>query len=264
MIIPALPDSFDFLGFAIKYYSVLILLSMIFGISFMCFIGKYFYKNIEVNTLLDMLPIVIISAILGARIYYVILSFDYYSKHLSEIFAIWNGGLSIHGAILGGFLAGYLYVKKHNLNLWYYADVFSYGVLLGQIVGRWGNYFNIEAFGKPCLNNILCMYVPLVKRPLDFANFEYFHPAFLYESVLNFLLLMILFFIIRPLFKNIDGFIFFAYLFGYSLVRFFIEQIRLDSALSVLNIHFPLIISVLLMILSLFMMICLVRKNLNK
>lgn len=249
-------------NFPLKFYSITMFLAILSGSILSCFIAKKYYKEINIEKFLDMLPIVVISAILGARLYYVILDWGYYSNNLTEIFAIWNGGLSIHGGIIGGFLSGYLYIKKHSLNLWKYADIFTYGLVLGQIIGRLGNFFNIEAFGKPCsFSEILCLYVPLEKRPVGYTHFEFFHPTFLYEMTWNTFVLLVLFFGIRKFTKNIDGLIFFSYLILYSLGRFFIEGLRLDSILTFGNFHIAQLVCVLIILLSVFMISILKLKD---
>ena len=211
---------------------------------------------------MDILPLVIISAIIGARLYYVIMDWTYYSKNLFDIIAIQKGGLSIHGAIIGGFISGSIYVKKHKLNLWAYSDVFAYGLLLGQAIGRFGNYFNIEAFGKPCyFSNLICLQIPQTHRPYEFLHNEYFHPTFLYEAIWNILVLLILFFIIKKAAKNTDGIIFFSYLILYSIGRFFIECLRLDSVLSINGIHIAQIVCILTIFLSILMIYLLIKRK---
>ena len=257
------PETAFFIGnFGVKFYSIAMFFAIFFGTLLSCLIAKKYYKDVKIEHILDMLPIVIISAIIGARIYYVTLDWNYYSKSIFEIFALWHGGISIHGALIGGFLGGLYYIKKHKLNLWKYADVFAYGLLLGQSIGRIGNFFNIEAFGKPCnFSDVICLYIPINKRPTEFLNFDYFHPTFLYESLWNIFVLLILFFVIRKN-KTPDGAIFFSYLILYSLGRLFIEQIRLDSVLNIGTIPIAQIVCILTIIISTAMLLIL-KKSLK-
>lgn len=249
--------------FGVRYYSLIMFVAILAGSFLSCIIAKKYYPNVSIDKFLDILPIIILSAILGARIYYVFMDWTYYSTHLIEILAIQKGGLSIHGALIGGFLSGYLCIKKYKLDLWQYADIFAYGLLLGQIIGRIGNYFNIEAFGKPCFySDNLCLYIPEIYRPLAHFQVKYFHPTFLYEMLWNILVLLVLFFIIRKLTKNIDGIIFFSYLILYSIGRFFIEGIRLDSVLNFYGIHIAQIVSIFIIILSIFM-ICYLKNKIK-
>lgn len=258
------PDSsiaFHIGSFPIKFYSLTMLLAIISGTLLTCFVAKKYYKDVCVNKILDMIPPVIISAVIGARVYYVLLDWGYFSKHLNEIFAVWNGGISIHGALIGGFLAGFYYTKKYKLDLWSYADVFSYGLILGQAIGRFGNYFNIEAFGKPCFYSTkMCLYIPTQNRPQLYSGVEYFHPTFLYEAFWNIFVLLILFFVIKNVAKDTKGIVFFSYLILYSLGRIFIESIRLDSVLNVGSIHIAGLVSIVIIAFST-LMIFLLKKS---
>lgn len=262
MLSPESNVAFYIGNFAIKYYSVIMFCAIFAGSVLSCIMAKKYYKTVSVEKFLDVLPVVILSAILGARLYYVLLDLDYYSQHLIEILAIQKGGISIHGALLGGFTGGFLWIKKHHLPLWTYADVFAYGVCLGQIIGRLGNYFNIEAFGRPCyFSKNLCLYIPEYKRPFEFFNVEYFHPTFLYESIWNIFVLLLLIFIVRKLAKNIEGIVFFSYLILYSIGRFFIEGVRLDSVLSVGTIHIAQLVSLVFIVFSFIMIYRFKKQN---
>lgn len=246
--------AFHILNYPIKYYSLCMFFAISMGSILSFFIAKKYYKEISLEVFLDMLPIIILSGILGARLYYVLMDWAFYSKHLIEIFLIYKGGLSIHGAILGGFIGGYCYIKKHKLNLWKYADVFTYGLLLGQTIGRFGNYFNTEAFGKPCYySDFICLNIPEKYRPIEYLNIEFFHPTFLYEAIFNIIILLILFFVIKKAVQNYDGIVFFSYLGLYSIGRFFIEAIRVDSVLNIGNMHIAQIISLILILFSISM-----------
>lgn len=237
------------------------LCAILCGFLLSCFVAKKYYKQVSVDKIWDIFPIIVICAVLGARFYYVTLDWAYYSRHLSEILAFRHGGLSIHGAILGGFLGGLCCVKKYKLRLWDYADVFSYGLLLGQAIGRFGNYFNIEAFGKPCnFSELICLYVPQYKRPAEYFDVAFFHPTFLYEAAWNILTLLILFFVVRKFAKNVSGVVFFAYLGLYSFGRLMIEHIRLDSVLNVGQWHAAEIVSIFIIILSIVMIFCRLRR----
>ncbi len=262
MISPVSSTAFSIGSFPVKFYSLTMFAAIFCGAAFTCFISRKYYKNVDTEKILDILPLIVISAILGARIYYVILDWNYFSSHLGQIFMIWNGGLSIHGALIGGFLAGLWCVKKYKLDLWIYADVFSYGLLLGQAIGRFGNYFNTEAFGKPCFySQAFCLYVPVLKRPLDYLHFDYFHPAFLYEAIWNLFALLILIFVVRKLAKNTQGVVFFSYLILYSLGRLFVENIRLDSVLNIGKFHVAELVSFFIILFSTGMIIFLKQRE---
>lgn len=149
----------------IYYYGIFIALAIVcgFGVSFE--IMKKFYSDLQKDSLIDLFLWIVPFGIIGARVYYIIVSWAYYSHHLSEILMIQNGGLSIHGAILGGILGGYLFIRKNNLDFLKYADIISYGLPVAQAVGRWGNFFNSEAYGKPA-DSLWAVYIPIEKRHL--------------------------------------------------------------------------------------------------
>ena len=189
------------------------------------------------------------------------MDFSYYSKHLAEIPAVWQGGMSIHGGIIGGVLAGIIVAKVKKISFLKYADVFSYGLVLGQAVGRFGNYFNCEAFGKPCSIPFLKLYIPPAHRPFGYENIEYYHPAFLYESLWNVFVFLILFFVVRKIPNIKEGTIFFAYLILYSLGRIIVEWCRMDSVLNIGNIAIAQIVSAVVIVLSSIFLIVIYKRK---
>lgn len=208
-------------------------------------IRKNFYNDvISEDMLFDLSFWLIIGGVLGARIWYVLLNISYYSAHLNEILAISQGGISIQGAIFGGVLTGLVYVKKHDLCFLKIADLYAFVLPIGQSIGRWGNFFNSEAFGKPC-DLPWKLYIPQANRPSQYFYNEYFHPTFLYESIANIFVFLILYFILRKKFVNKSGAIFFSYLILYSIVRFFIEFVRVDSVLNIFGIHVAVVVAVI-------------------
>lgn len=253
--------AFSVFGYDIKFYGIMLFLGMIFGIFTTSVISKRYYKSVDLDILTDFMPFLIIFSILGARIYYVLLSFNYYVKFPQEIFALWHGGISIHGAILGGLIAGVIYFKFiKKIPLLPYADVVSYGLAIGQAIGRWGNFFNQEAFGIPC-NLPWKLYVEPIYRPAELMQYSYFHPAFMYESIWDVFVFLILFFVVRKWAKNLSGVVFFSYLALYSTGRIFIENIRTDSVLNVQNIPIALIVSVFTILISIFSLIFITLQN---
>lgn len=244
----------------IHYYGMILAFAIFIGFFVMLKIARKYYPQINAEILYDLSPGVILGAILGARIYYVILDWSYYSKNLIEIPAIWQGGLSIHGAILGGFLCGLIYLKIKKLPILIFADIYSYGLVLGQAIGRWGNFFNSEAYGKPC-DLPWKLFIPPAKRSFEYLNYQYFHPAFLYEFLCNLLIFVILFFILRKVFKNIDGAIFFSYLILYSVCRILIENLRIDSILNIFGISIAIFASVFMLLIGLVGLILVTKKG---
>ena len=223
-------------GFDIHWYGITMSLAMLFGILVILFVRKKFFKDISVDEICDISFLLIIIGLISARIYYVLLDYTYFLRNPLEIPAIWNGGISIQGAIAGGILFGIYYAKKHKINFLRYADLFCFGIVTGQIIGRWGNFFNSEAFGLPT-NLPWKLFIPFASRPLEYRDFEYFHPTFLYESLLSVITLAILFTLLNKYKTRKDGFLFFLYLILYSISRLLVETIRVDSVLNVGTIH---------------------------
>jgi len=185
-------------------------------------------RGIDSEKVLDMMLWVLPSAIIGARLYYVIFEWEYYALHPEDIIAVWKGGLAIHGGLLASFLVGYLYLRKQGLSFLRLADIVAPSIILGQAIGRWGNFINQEAHGGPVDRAFLeSLHLPDWLIEQMYIQGAYFHPTFLYESIWNlagFGLLLLL----RVL-NTRRGEIFFSYLIWYSLGRFFIEGLRTDS-----------------------------------
>lgn len=232
---------------SIYWYGIFMAIAIFCGVFFSSKILQKYYENINLDIFYDLIFYVLLGGILGARLYYVLCNFSYFKIHLNEILMLWNGGISIHGALLGGLLAGIFYVKRKNLDFFLYADVIVFGVCLGQIIGRVGNFFNSEAFGSPT-NLPWKLFIPIQHRPFGYENFSYFHPTFLYEILLNSVILLILYFIGMRLKFQKHGVIFFTYLILYSIIRIFIENIRIDSVLDIQGIPIAIIMSSILLI----------------
>lgn len=224
----------------IRWYGLLIASAVLIGVTLSQYLAKR--RNVNPDLLSDLSIWLVIGAIPAARLYYVLFQWREYAQRPWDIVAIWKGGIAIHGAIIGGLLVSFLFAKLKRISFWQLADLVAPSLILGQAIGRWGNFFNSEAFGKPT-NLPWKLYIPreitlansikVYPRPPEFIDESFFHPTFLYESLWNvmiFALLMILFF--RGLQGKLPlktGAIFLVYLVGYSLGRFWIEALRLDS-----------------------------------
>lgn len=214
----------------IRWYGLLIASAVLLGVT----LSQYLAKRRHVNPDLigDLAIWLVIGAIPAARLYYVIFQWPQYQENPGDIIAIWKGGIAIHGAILGGTIAALIYAKLQKVSFWQLADLVAPSVILGQAIGRWGNFFNSEAFGSPT-DLPWKLYIPPANRPLEYLSFDYFHPTFLYESLWNlmvFALLLTLFFRDwrgKPPLKV--GTLFLVYMFAYSCGRFWIEGLRTDS-----------------------------------
>jgi len=173
----------------------------------------------------------IISGIVGARLYYVVFNWSYYSKYPSEIWKVWHGGLAIHGGIFGALLMIFVYSRiKKYFSFVHATDLFTSVLPLGQAIGRWGNFFNYEAYGKPT-NLPWKMFVPPEKRMPGFDMDAFFHPTFLYESLWDLSIFIFLYFFVEKK-KRTYGETTALYLILYSIGRFMIESLRLDSLMA--------------------------------
>lgn len=176
----------------------------------------------------SLLPFLLVGSIVSARLYHVVDKWEYYRIHILETLFIWHGGIGIYGAILGGLIVLFWYSKKHNLSLLSLLDLIAPSLAFGQVIGRWGNFFNQEAFGPPT-NLPWKIYIDSTHRPIQWQQFTYFHPVFLYESLLNLLAFFVLM-ILAKRFRAKSGTIAGLYFVFYGLIRLVTEQFRFDTA----------------------------------
>ena len=193
--------AFSILGFPVYYYGIILAFAILTGVYTAYFLYKTFYDNVNAKKIIDFAPFIIIIGIIGARLYYCCVNYSYYLNHPLEIFYIRQGGLSIHGMIIVGIVSLFVFSKIYKMSFLKLIDVFLCGTALGQCIGRWGNFFNSEAFGTPT-NLPWKLYIPIQHRPIQFINYEYFHPAFLYESVLDLVIFILLFCTFKKLSKH--------------------------------------------------------------
>ena len=195
----------------------------------------------------------ILCGILGARLYHVLDYFDYYRYHQLDIFKIWNGGMGIWGGIFGGTLGAITYLKIKGEKIFPWLDIISVVTPLGQSVGRWGNFFNKEIFGLPTTLP-WGIYIEPEKRPVEFLNYSKFHPLFIYESILNFILFLFLLILYKKTNeKTPSGTFLCIYLISYSTIRFFLEFLRINPwkiEISSLFLNVSQCISILVIIIS--------------
>ncbi|MEO8891927.1 MAG: prolipoprotein diacylglyceryl transferase [Coleofasciculaceae cyanobacterium] len=214
----------------IRWYGLLIASAVLIGVSLSQYLAKQ--RNVDPNLLGDLAIWLVIGAIPAARLYYVLFEWKQYSQHPEQIIAIWNGGIAIHGAILGGTLAAIIFARIQKVSIWQLADLVAPSLILGQAIGRWGNFFNSEAFGDPT-NLPWKLYIPPQRRPANFINFEYFHPTFLYESLWNLMVFGLLMTLFNRSLKGKPrlkvGTIALVYMVAYSCGRVWIEGLRTDS-----------------------------------
>lgn len=249
MIIPAASDvAFSIFGFSIYWYGIIMACAIFVGVMCANVFFNYINPDLKKDIILEFSPIIIILGILCARLYYCCLNSHYYFKHFWEIFDIREGGLSIHGAIIGGILSVIFIIKKYKIPVFKLLDSMAVATILGQSIGRWGNYFNSEAYGIPVQNQNWGLFIPAQHRITGFENYTLFHPTFLYESILDLFGFCILTFVLFKFGKSRTGLTFFLYLFLYGIIRFGVEILRVDSALNISFIPIASIVSVTLII----------------
>ncbi len=239
------PKGFSVFGFWIALYGVIIAIGMMAGVAIAIYDRKS--RGLSEDPIWDLALIGIPSGIVGARIYYIIFAWEYYKDDLLQVFNLRQGGLAIYGGVIGAFISIFIYCRVKKVGFLEVWDSIALGFLVGQSIGRWGNFFNREVFGG-YTDNILAMRLPIeAVRQRDITpelmatvgageNFIQVHPTFLYESLWNLGLLIILF--IYRKHKRFAGEIFFLYLAGYGLGRFWIEAIRTDQ-LYITGTHIP-------------------------
>lgn len=244
------------LGFIqIRWYSILVLTGFILG--YFLVINRCKKKGISTSLISDMCFYLIIVCLIGARLYYCL--FRYYDyTNIIDIFKVWEGGLAIHGGIIAGAIFLYFYTKRKNINFLELLDIFAPALVLGQAIGRWGNFFNQEAFGRKIELSLLeKFHLPkfIINGMYIFENGEYAYrtPTFLIESIACILIFIILI-IIRNR-KNIkDGQVISIYLVLYGIERFFVEGLRTDS-LMFFSLRIAQIVSIVMILLGIYLFI---------
>lgn len=208
------PIAFEVFGLSIGWYGIIISCGILLGVVIASYRAKK--ENIPADTIIDLVLWAVPVAVIGTRVYYVAFNWSYYGQNFLQIFNMRQGGLAIHGGIIAGVLVGYFFCKFKKIGFWKLADICAPSIILGQAIGRWGNFINQEAYGRP--------------TNLPWAieiNGINVHPTFLYESLWNILVFAFLMYYSKK--KKYEGQIFLLYLILYSAARFFIESLRVDS-----------------------------------
>lgn len=211
----------------------------------------------ERDLIIDFVVFAIPIAIISARIFYVFFEFDrYVNEPFWKMFAIWEGGIAIHGAVLGGVLTAIVFSRIKNISFWKLADIIAPSLILGQAIGRWGNFMNQEAHGGPVseetYNNFLQYLPDFIMNQMTIGGVMY-HPTFLYESAWN--LLIFAFLLLLRKYNPLRGEIFLNYLIFYSIGRFFIEGLRTDSLYIVEGLRTAQVLSASLIVLAIILII---------
>ena len=226
---PPSPVIFEAGPFALRYYGLCIAL----GIAVATWLTgrELARKGYENAVALDSLFFVVPLGFIGARVYHVATDYGLYAHDpIPDVFAVWNGGLGIYGAVAGGFLGVLLFSWYRRISPLVFADAAAPGLILAQAIGRWGNYFNQELFGRPSDLPWAIRIAP-ENRPTEFADATSFHPTFLYESIWDLLVCLTLLLVARRFANRLrDGDIVLLYVSLYSVGRFFVETLRIDPA----------------------------------
>ena len=212
--------------FTLRWYGILMAAAMALGLWLAQ--RDAVRRRIDPEPLLKASELALLGGLVGARLYYVLFNLDYYARVPAKIFAVWEGGLAIHGGVIGGILVGGAYAWWRQLPLPSYLDIAAPSLAIGQAIGRWGNFFNEEAFGTPT-DLPWKLYIASAHRPIEYAQSEFFHPTFLYESLWDAGVLVLLVWVFRDRCARAPGALFLTYLGLYSLGRFFTEALRTDA-----------------------------------
>ena len=262
------------LGKDIYWYGIIICAGFILAALYVNSRTKDF--GITSDNLTDCLIICVPLGIICARIYYVVFEWGYYAQHPGEIIAIWKGGIAIYGAVIGVVIALAVYSRVKKLSFTSLCDLAAFGLLIGQCIGRWGNFFNREAFGG-YTDGLLAMQLPvsavrdsdiskeLAEHIVEIGGVSYIqvHPTFLYESLWNLVLLVILLLIRKR--KKFEGEIFLLYLVGYGIGRAWIEGLRTDQLLIPgTSVAVSQVLAVVLAVVSVMMLIILRKKAVSR
>lgn len=227
-------------NFSVAYYGIVIAIGMLAGLGIACWMAKR--TGQKTDTYFDLALVAIICSVIGARVYYVIFRWDLYKDDLLSVFNLRQGGLAIYGGVIAAIITVFVFSRVRKLSMGLLCDTAGLGLVLGQVIGRWGNFFNREAFGG-YTDGLFAMQLPLsavrssdvtdslLQHVVEVNGISYIqvHPTFLYESLWNLILLILLILFTRH--KRFDGEVFLLYLAGYGIGRFWIESLRTDQLL---------------------------------
>lgn len=253
------PVAFSIGSFDIRWYGVIIASGMLLGMGLVSLNAKK--KNLNFDTVLDLFLWCFPIAIIGARAYYVLFKLENYHSFLDMI-NIREGGLAIHGGIIGAFLTALIYCKVKKVDFLAYADIVAPAFILAQGIGRWGNFFNQEAHGGQVSKEFISKLPKFIQKGM-FIDGTYYHPTFLYESIWDISIAIVLMIILYNITNKYKGVVISAYISLYSLGRFFIEGLRTDS-LYFMNIRVAQLISLIGFFIGIIAIICILVRAKKK
>ncbi len=253
------PVAFSIGPLSVRWYGILIALGIV--LAYFMAQREAVKRGLHEDFMGDMLLWAVPIAIISARIYYVAMKWDYYGAHPGKIIQIWNGGIAIHGALIGAFITAYIFAKKRGVSFLKLADIAAPSILVGQIIGRWGNFVNQEAYGGNVSREFLeGLFLPnwMIEQMYIPELASYVHPTFLYESLWNIVALIIL--LVARKLNWRRGEMFFFYIIWYSVGRFFIEGLRTDSLYLIGDLRSAQVVSIIGVAVG---VVCIVYRRLN-
>jgi phosphatidylglycerol---prolipoprotein diacylglyceryl transferase len=222
----------------IRFYALCILIGVLAGYALTLYIAKQY--RIAGGVIDRLLLGITVFGLIGARAFYILFNFDSFVPEPLSVFFVWLGGLAFFGALIGSVGYLFLYCNRFKFNFFEFLDIITPGILLGQIFGRFGNFFNYESYG-PATSVYWKMYIPQTAKISNNINQDFFHPTFLYEIIPNAILLVLILWFFKKITIRRSGLVFGSYCIGYGVIRFFTEFFRLDA----LKLYFPGQISIL-------------------
>ncbi|MCM3388649.1 prolipoprotein diacylglyceryl transferase [Ureibacillus chungkukjangi] len=243
------PVAFSIGTIEVRWYGILIALGIV--LAYFVAQKEAVKRGLPEDFLTDMLIWAIPISIISARIYYVAMKWEYYGANPEKIIQIWNGGIAIHGALIGAVITAYIFSRNRGISFLKVADIVAPSLLIGQIIGRWGNFMNQEAYGGPVSREFLeNLMIPnwIIEQMYVQDLGTYVHPTFLYESMWNVIGLIILLTLRKVNLHR--GEIFFGYMIWYSIGRFYIEGMRTDSLYLIGELRSAQVVSILAIVLG--------------
>ncbi|MCM3672461.1 MULTISPECIES: prolipoprotein diacylglyceryl transferase [Peribacillus] len=244
---PLNPIAIDLGPIQVHWYGLIIGFGVLLGL--IIALRESERRGLDKEIFTDMILFAVPIAIISARIYYVIFQWEYYSQNPGDIIKIWNGGIAIHGALIGAVLTAIVFSKVKKVSFWKLADIAAPSLLLGQAIGRWGNFMNQEAHGGEITRSFLeNMHLPEFIINQMYINGTYYHPTFLYESIWNIVGVIILLSLRKVNLRR--GELFLTYVLWYSIGRFYIEGLRTDSLMLTESLRIAQVISIVLVVVA--------------
>jgi phosphatidylglycerol---prolipoprotein diacylglyceryl transferase len=256
---PINPIAFEFGPLQVHWYGVIIGSGL--ALALWMAMRESEKRNLQKEIFADLMLWAIPIAIISARIYYVIFEWEYYSQNLSQIPKIWEGGIAIHGALIGSVITAYFFTKARGVSFWKLADIAAPSIIIGQAIGRWGNFINQEAHGGEVSRSFLeNLFLPEFIINQMYIDGAYYHPTFLYESLWNFAGVILLIALRKVNLRRGESFL--TYVIWYSIGRYFVEGLRTDSLMLTDHLRVAQAISIFLIVLAVSLIIYRRKKGL--